>query len=389
MTKNPLSLMVFDRDRSPRKEAIAIMNNKNFNNLIFVSIIVNCLLMAALYDPLDETKNAALSDGTDVFFTFLFMFEMFVKIVALGLLFGEEAYLRNGWNILDGIVVIISFVCLDFVSGGAEGLNSLRAIRAVRPLRTLSRFKSGALFVNTLFSSAQYIMNVFIFLVWFIILGACAGTVLFRGELRSRCFDISANADPNTCPSPDELYAGSIASPARYAVLTDTGDDVICGVALDNCPAASHTCCDYAKHGTMPSGGYVKFDNVLWSSLLVLQGLTIDGWNETAYTLMDAIGWPVLLWYALMVCVGAFFVMQLLSAVVVTSLQTCSAEQKMVDQIDAEREKRRIEAGGNPDDKEGDAIDEIGKTWRTSKSLEGVRKMVRLHMRRCTRSPRA
>ena len=94
---------------------------------------------------------------------------------------------------------------------------------------------------------------------------------------------------------------------------------------------------------------------------------------------MDAIGWPVLLWYALMVCVGAFFVMQLLSAVVVTSLQTCSAEQKMVDQMDAEREKRRIEAGGNPDDKEGDAIDEIGKT-EDEQSLEGVRKMVRLHM---------
>ena len=44
MTKNPLSLMVFDRDQSPRKEAIAIMNNKNFNNLIFVSIIVSWLL---------------------------------------------------------------------------------------------------------------------------------------------------------------------------------------------------------------------------------------------------------------------------------------------------------------------------------------------------------
>ena len=381
MTKNPLSLMMFDREQFPRKEAIAIMNDKNFNNMIFVSIIVNCLLMAALYDPLDENANAALSDGTDVFFTFLFMFEMFVKICASGLLFGEEAYLRNGWNILDGIVVIISFVCLDFVSGGAEGLNSLRAIRAVRPLRTLSRFKSGALFVNTLFSSAQYIMNVFIFLVWFIILGACAGTVLFRGELRSRCFDISANTDPNTCPSADALYAGAIESPARYEALTDGGDDVICGISLDNCPVATHTCCDYAKHGEMPSNGYVKFDNVLWSSLLVLQGLTIDGWNETAYMLMDAIGWPVLLWYALMVCVGAFFVMQLLSAVVVTSLQTCSAEQKMVDQMEAEREKRRIEAGGDPLDKgDGDAIDAMGKTWRTSKSLAGVRKLVRLHM---------
>ena len=65
MTENPLSLMMFDREQFPRKEAIAIMNDKNFNNMIFVSIIVNCLLMAALYDPLDENANAALSDGTD------------------------------------------------------------------------------------------------------------------------------------------------------------------------------------------------------------------------------------------------------------------------------------------------------------------------------------
>jgi len=44
---------------------------------------------------------------------------------------------------------------------------------------------------------------------------------------------------------------------------------------------------------------------------------------------MDALGWPVLLWYSLVVFCGAFFVMQLLSAVIVTSLQTCSAEQQL------------------------------------------------------------
>jgi len=31
-------------------------------------------------------------------------------------------------------------------------------------------------------------------LVWFVILAACAGTVLFRGMLRSRCFDLGAAA---------------------------------------------------------------------------------------------------------------------------------------------------------------------------------------------------
>jgi hypothetical protein len=91
-----------------------------------------------------------------------------------GFAFGPMAYLKNGWNVLDGIVVIVSFVCLDFVGGGIDGLNSVRAIRGVRPLRTLSRFKSGALFVNTLFSSWHYICNVIVFLLWFVILAACA-----------------------------------------------------------------------------------------------------------------------------------------------------------------------------------------------------------------------
>ena len=46
-----------------------------------------------------------------------------------------------------------------------------------------------------------------------------------------------------------------------------------------------------------------------------------------------------------------------------------------------EREKRADRGWRQPDDKEETAyMDEIGKTWRTSKSLEGVRKMVRLHM---------
>ena len=40
-------------------------------------------------------------------------------------------------------------------------------------------------------------------------------------------------------------------------------------------------------------------------------------------------------WYALVVICGAFFVMQLLSAVIVTSLQTCSAEQDLIEQLEA------------------------------------------------------
>ena len=374
---------MFDREQSPRKECIWLADNQHWNNFILVAIIVNCLLMAFLYDPLDVESHKTARDGLDIFFTFLFMFEMFVKIIATGLAFGPNAYLKDGWNVMDGTIVWVSFVCLDFVSGGVEGLGGVRAMRGIRPLRTLSRFKSGALFVNTLFSSWVYIVNVSIFLLWFIVLAACSGTVLFMGNLRSRCIELpealiaaaGGNAHKATCPSGEELMADEV----TYPLLLDeaTGDPVVCGVDFQNCPS-THTCCYY---GDEVANGKIRFDNILWSALITFQGLTVDGWNEVCYLLMDGLGWPVLLWYALVVVLGAFFVMQLLSAVIVTSLQKCSEDQKLIDQLEKERDRaekqRRIDAGEKAEKSAGRWS--LAAFWE-SDSMASTRRVLRAHI---------
>eukprot|EP00411_Alexandrium_monilatum_P055229 CAMPEP_0175437654 /NCGR_PEP_ID=MMETSP0095-20121207/55594_1 /TAXON_ID=311494 /ORGANISM="Alexandrium monilatum, Strain CCMP3105" /LENGTH=67 /DNA_ID=CAMNT_0016737359 /DNA_START=28 /DNA_END=228 /DNA_ORIENTATION=+ len=67
------------------------------------------------------------------------MAEMVTKLVAQGLVWGKNAYLRSGWNWLDGIVVLVSVV--DIASGG-DGpgfLRVLRILRTFRPLRVISR----------------------------------------------------------------------------------------------------------------------------------------------------------------------------------------------------------------------------------------------------------
>ena len=116
----------------------------------------------------------------------------------------------------------------------------------------------------------------------------------------------------------------------------------------------------------------------------------MDGWNEVCYVLMDALGWPVLLWYSLVVFCGAFFVMQLLSAVIVTSLQTCSAEAALADQLEKERAKRRERdaAQGRENNREDGvaasgadavALGAIASAWE-SPAMEPVRRALRLHM---------
>ena len=113
-------------------QCIQLAKNKHWNNIILVSIILNCLLMAFLYDPLDVRKHKVWRDRLDIFFTFLFMFEMFVKIIAQGLFFAPNAYLKDGWNVLDFLIVATSFLAL--LATYVPALSSLESLKALRVL---------------------------------------------------------------------------------------------------------------------------------------------------------------------------------------------------------------------------------------------------------------
>ena len=63
-----------------------------------------------------------------------------MKIIAQGLFQHQNAYLRNGWNILDFIIVIIGVVSTIMSTLEIEQLDvkALRAFRVLRPLRLVS-----------------------------------------------------------------------------------------------------------------------------------------------------------------------------------------------------------------------------------------------------------
>lgn len=45
-------------------------------------------------------------EKTEPYFIGIFCFEAGIKIVALGFIFHKGSYLRNGWNVMDFIVVL-------------------------------------------------------------------------------------------------------------------------------------------------------------------------------------------------------------------------------------------------------------------------------------------
>ena len=67
------------------------------------------------------------------------------KAIALGLVYGDDAYFKSGWNALDGSLVITSMVDLimTVIMGAASKifgiLRVFRLVRALRPLRVINR----------------------------------------------------------------------------------------------------------------------------------------------------------------------------------------------------------------------------------------------------------
>jgi hypothetical protein len=116
----------------------------------------------------------------DVTFCILFAIEMIVKHIALGVFFGKKAYWRQGWNVLDGIVVITSVY--DLLTDETQGLvkiSSLRIVRGLRPLRVISRNPNLKLVVNTLLVSVPALCNlVVVGTLFFLIFGLLAVSYL-------------------------------------------------------------------------------------------------------------------------------------------------------------------------------------------------------------------
>lgn len=156
---------------------------KVFDNAILVCILVSCIGMASdtpLADP--KATLTQIIRGGDYVFAVLFGAEMVIKLVAFGLIFSENAYLKDGWNILDGVVVIVSIVDLA-VAGGGGFLKGVRILRAFRPLRIISRNQNLRVVAQTIFASLQDLLSLMVVAALFLLIFALFACSFLSGRM--------------------------------------------------------------------------------------------------------------------------------------------------------------------------------------------------------------
>ena len=187
-----------------RKFFFWLGEQKGFDAVVLSAIISSCVFLI-LSPPsgmsrddilrIDPTFYAPLTDQTILYcgwlFTFIFTAEFLVRILEYGLLFTKRAYLKNGWNILDTIILamswadfIIEFLALDDFKGGQLG-KVLRLGRALRPLRLMKRNESMRAVIDALIGTLRPVMYVILFLLLTMVVFGLVGMGLFGGKYAS------------------------------------------------------------------------------------------------------------------------------------------------------------------------------------------------------------
>ncbi|KAK1934630.1 Sodium channel protein 1 brain [Phytophthora citrophthora] len=188
------SLFLFPGESRIRRWTLNLIVHPYFDSVVLALVAASSIALAVDNPLLDPESNLASGlRRLDLAFAIIFTFEMAVKVVAMGLVLHRGAYLRNGWNVLDCVIVISSLVMLAEASSthhSLKSLRSLRTFRAFRPLRVISRRPGLKLVVNALIESIPAVLNVLIVCALFYLIFSIFAVTYLKGKLYSCSGDV-------------------------------------------------------------------------------------------------------------------------------------------------------------------------------------------------------
>ena len=221
--KLPDSLFFFRAKGRLRQRMRSLIAHRYFDSFILACIIVSSLSLAAR-DPLQE-QDPPLILYSDMAFTILFTLEMILKVVTFGFIHGEQAYLRNSWNILDFFLVLQPAITLATPS--IRSLRTLRTFRSLRPLRLISRTPGLQIAVNCLLQSLRGCMTTMLMGLALFLLFAIPAYELFGGKMHGcKSLDsdgplISFNTSFGAAASFDPYLTSEVADAVRPRLIQD------------------------------------------------------------------------------------------------------------------------------------------------------------------------
>ncbi|XP_074911667.1 voltage-dependent L-type calcium channel subunit alpha-1S isoform X6 [Buteo buteo] len=317
-----------------RKACISIVEWKPFEIIILLTIFANCVALAVYLPMPEDDTNVANSSLEKIEYAFLIFFaiEAMLKIIAYGFLFHTDAYLRNGWNVLDFSIVSLGLITMTLeqvnakqggTSGGKGGFDvkALRAFRVLRPLRLVSGVPSLQVVLNSIIKAMVPLLHIALLVLFMIIIYAIVGQELFKGKMHKTCYYLGTDV------------IATVAS-EKPAPCTSSGHGRHCTINGTECRSG----------WPGPNNGITHFDNFGFAMLTVYQCITMEGWTEVLYWVNDAIGneWPWI-YFVSLILLGSFFVLNLVLGVLSGEFTKEREKAKSRGTFQKLREKQQLE----------------------------------------------
>ena len=129
------ALFVIPPSSSFRRRCWEMVHSSLFDRYIIVAIVMSTVITFVELVPLAPGPEARINVIND-FFTVTFAAEAVLKIISLGFVLGEHAYLRDTFNCLDFAVVLMSLI-LWIAENGGDALGGIRSARFFKYLKFL------------------------------------------------------------------------------------------------------------------------------------------------------------------------------------------------------------------------------------------------------------
>lgn len=320
--------------------------NPLFEFLSLFIILLNSVFLA-LEDPTKEVQEAYLEE-TDGLFLYFYTFEMTVKILAQGFILPKDAYMREYWypflsltfrelkgnrNILDFVIVTTAWVPVFIGSTSSKfSLTSLRSLRVLRPLRTITSLRELRSLIMTILGAIPKLIQVLIVFGFMVGLFAITGVQIFSGAFKYSCFQEADGIREEGGVEP----CGNRECPEGY----------FCGKGYEN-----------------PNDDGTHFDYMPMAVTMVFIVVTLEGWTEIMRYAQKAVSSFAVAYFILIVFIGAFFLVNLTLAVLMSEYN---------EKVDAQKQELAKEI----------KMDKKNSLLQLAQAKEGEKKKRKTHKRR-------
>ncbi|XP_061078951.1 voltage-dependent T-type calcium channel subunit alpha-1H-like [Conger conger] len=311
-------------------------------------ILLNCVTLG-MFQPCEDVNCQSdwciILQAFDDFIFAFFAVEMVIKMIALGI-FGQKCYLGDTWNRLDFFIVMAGMMEYS-LDGHNVSLSAIRTVRVLRPLRAINRVPSMRILVTLLLDTLPMLGNVLLLCFFVFFIFGIVGVQLWAGLLRNRCFleDNFKTVYNLSFLSPYYKHDEAEDNPFICSANRDNGmlrcpdvprlrvSGAECQLSVENFShihyglegASKNGCVNWnqyynvCKAGELnPHKGAINFDNIGYAWIAIFQVITLEGWVDIMYYVMDAHSFYNFIYFIFLIIVGSFFMINLCLVVIAT-----------------------------------------------------------------------